>query len=62
MNEHLAESAEFKQFIPFVAQLTAVIIRRLPPNVLYDDVLAAGRMGLLRALTGRKHADNCEKP
>jgi len=42
-------------FMPLVHQVVARMLRRLPPNVLRDDLVAAGTIGLIDAL--RKSAE-----
>jgi RNA polymerase sigma factor for flagellar operon FliA len=39
-----------KEYMPLVQQVVARILRRLPPNVLREDLIAAGTFGLLDAL------------
>ncbi|HEY6461997.1 MAG TPA: sigma-70 family RNA polymerase sigma factor [Polyangiaceae bacterium] len=46
---------EITDFMPLVHQVVARMLRRLPPNVLRDDLLAAGAYGLIDAL--RKSPD-----
>jgi RNA polymerase sigma factor for flagellar operon FliA len=46
---------ELVEHMPLVRQVVGRVLRRLPPNVLRDDLLAAGAFGLLDAL--RKSAD-----
>ena len=46
---------ELTSFMPLVHQVVARILRRLPPNVLREDLVAAGSYGLVDAL--RKSAD-----
>lgn len=41
---------ELSMHMPLVHQVVARVLRRLPPNVLRDDLLAAGAIGLLDAL------------
>jgi RNA polymerase sigma factor for flagellar operon FliA len=41
---------EIKKFMPLVHHIVAAMLRRLPPNVLRDDLVAAGMFGLLDAL------------
>jgi RNA polymerase sigma factor for flagellar operon FliA len=47
---------ELTSFMPLVHQVVARMLRRLPPNVLRDDLVAAGSYGLVDAL--RKSADH----
>jgi RNA polymerase sigma factor for flagellar operon FliA len=42
-------------YMPLVRQVVGRVLRRLPPNVLRDDLMAAGTFGLVDAL--RKSAD-----
>ncbi len=49
-------TADLETFAPLVRQMVNAFVRKLPPNVLRDDLLAAGTYGLLDALT--KSADN----
>lgn len=46
---------ELTSFMPLVYQVVARVLRRLPPNVLRDDLVAAGSYGLVDAL--RKSPD-----
>ena len=46
---------ELTTFMPLVHQVVARMLRRLPPNVLRDDLVAAGSFGLFDAL--RKSPD-----
>jgi RNA polymerase sigma factor for flagellar operon FliA len=46
---------ELTSFMPLVHQVVARMLRRLPPNVLRDDLVAAGSYGLVDAL--RKSPD-----
>jgi RNA polymerase sigma factor for flagellar operon FliA len=46
---------ELSLYMPLVHQVVARILRKVPPNVLRDDLLAAGTFGLVDAL--RKSAD-----
>lgn len=45
--------AELREYLPLVRPIVMRFLRRLPPNVLRDDLMAAGTYGLLDAL--RKH-------
>jgi RNA polymerase sigma factor for flagellar operon FliA len=47
--------ADLQQYLPIVHQIVNRFIRRLPPNVLRDDLLAAGTYGLVDAF--RKNGD-----
>jgi RNA polymerase sigma factor for flagellar operon FliA len=51
----LPTGQELTTFMPLVHQVVARMLRRLPPNVLRDDLVAAGSFGLLDAL--RKSPD-----
>jgi RNA polymerase sigma factor for flagellar operon FliA len=44
------QSAEVSAYMPLVHQVVSTMLSRLPPNVLRDDLLAAGTFGLLDAL------------
>jgi len=46
---------ELTSYLPLVYQTVARLLRRLPPNVLRDDLVAAGTFGLIDAL--RKSPD-----
>src|ERR1700749_532623 len=46
---------DITDFMPLVHQVVARMLRRLPPNVLRDDLVAAGAYGLIDAL--RKSPD-----
>lgn len=46
---------ELTSFMPLVHQVVGRLLRKLPPNVLRDDLVAAGTFGLVDAL--RKSAD-----
>jgi len=46
---------ELGLYMPLVHQVVARVLRKLPPNVLRDDLVAAGAIGLVDAL--RKSAD-----
>src|SRR5579884_1777722 len=46
---------ELTLYMPLVHQVVARILRKLPPNVLRDDLVGAGAFGLIDAL--RKSAD-----
>ncbi|HEY1690985.1 MAG TPA: sigma-70 family RNA polymerase sigma factor [Polyangiaceae bacterium] len=48
-------SQEVRELLPLVHQVAARMLRRLPPNVLRDDLVAAGTFGLVEAL--RKNAE-----
>jgi len=44
------QGAEINEYMPLVHQVVASMLTRLPPNVLRDDLIAAGTFGLLDAL------------
>src|SRR5215472_3945033 len=46
---------ELTLYMPLVHQVVARVLRKLPPNVLRDDLVAAGAFGLIDAL--RKSVD-----
>ena len=46
----IATADELRDYLPLVQQTVARIIARLPPNVLKEDLMAAGTYGLLNAL------------
>jgi RNA polymerase sigma factor for flagellar operon FliA len=48
-------AAEIQQYMPIVLQIVGRFFRRLPPNVLRDDLVAAGTFGLVDSL--RKNGD-----
>lgn len=56
MNEHQPpagpppSAAEIREYMPLVAQTVARFVRKLPPNVLKDDLMAAGMYGLVDSL------------
>ncbi len=43
-------AAEIRDYMPLVAQTVARFVRKLPPNVLKDDLMAAGMYGLVDSL------------
>jgi RNA polymerase sigma factor for flagellar operon FliA len=47
---HAVDASEVADFMPLVHQLVGTMLPRLPPNVLRDDLVAAGTFGLLDAL------------
>src|SRR5882672_1133320 len=47
---HMTTAAEIETYMPLVRQAVARILRRLPPSVTRDDVMAAGTYGLFDAL------------
>ncbi len=44
------QASEVNEYMPLVHQVVATMLARLPPNVLRDDLIAAGTFGLLDAL------------
>jgi RNA polymerase sigma factor FliA len=48
-------SEDLRLYMPLVRQVVSRVLRRVPPNVLREDLMAAGCVGLLDAL--RKSAD-----
>jgi RNA polymerase sigma factor for flagellar operon FliA len=50
MVERCVTAAEIAQYMPIVRSMVASFVLRLPPNVLRDDLIAAGTVGLLDAL------------
>lgn len=42
---------EIEEYLPLVHRVVASLIRRFPPNVMRDDLVAAGTCGLIDALT-----------
>jgi RNA polymerase sigma factor for flagellar operon FliA len=50
---HTPTDWEVREYLPLVRPIVMRFLRRLPPNVLRDDLMAAGTYGLLDAL--RKH-------
>src|ERR1700760_2403351 len=44
------QGSEVSEFMPLVHHVVATMLPRLPPNVLRDDLVAAGTFGLLDAL------------
>lgn len=48
--------AAFRQYLHLVDQVVGALRRRLPSSVQSDDLLAAGRFGLLKALRSSRHA------
>jgi RNA polymerase sigma factor for flagellar operon FliA len=49
-NCHMPTSQEVGEYMPLVHQTVGHFLRKLPPNVLRDDLLAAGSFGLIDAL------------
>ena len=47
---HEVQGTEVSEFMPLVHQVVGAMLPRLPPNVLRDDLVAAGTFGLLDAL------------
>jgi len=47
---HLPTTLEIQRYMPLVHQAVARFLRKLPPNVLRDDLLAAGTYGLIDSL------------
>jgi RNA polymerase sigma factor for flagellar operon FliA len=52
----VATAEDIADFMPLVHQIVARFLRKLPPNVLRDDLVAAGTFGLIDAL--RKGGDD----
>jgi RNA polymerase sigma factor for flagellar operon FliA len=50
---HVPTTAEIQTYLPLVRSVVSGVLRRLPPTVRRDDLMAAGTFGLLDAL--RKH-------
>jgi RNA polymerase sigma factor for flagellar operon FliA len=50
MVEQVVTAATIAQYMPLVRGVVASFLARVPPNVLRDDLLAAGAVGLLDAL------------
>jgi RNA polymerase sigma factor for flagellar operon FliA len=48
--KHEVSAAEIAEYMPIVHQTVGAMLPRLPPNVLRDDLIAAGTFGLLDAL------------
>jgi RNA polymerase sigma factor for flagellar operon FliA len=48
--QHVPTAAEITELMPLVHQSVARFVRRLPPSVLKDDLVAAGTFGLVDAL------------
>lgn len=44
-------ATELREYLPLVHDVVMGMISRLPPNVLRDDLIAAGTCGLLKALS-----------
>jgi RNA polymerase sigma factor for flagellar operon FliA len=47
---HTPTADEIQQYMPLVHQVVARFLRKLPPNVLRDDLVAAGTYGLIDSL------------
>jgi RNA polymerase sigma factor FliA len=47
---HSPTTAEIQKYLPLVHQAVARFLRKLPPNVLRDDLVAAGTYGLIDSL------------
>jgi RNA polymerase sigma factor for flagellar operon FliA len=47
---HLPTAEEVQWYLPLVRQVVARFLRKLPPNVLRDDLIAAGTYGLIDSL------------
>jgi RNA polymerase sigma factor for flagellar operon FliA len=47
---HVPTAAEVNALMPIVHQVVARLLKKLPPNVLRDDLVAAGTYGLIDAL------------
>ena len=47
---HVPTAAEVEEYMPLVRQTVARFVRKLPPNVLRDDLVAAGTYGLIDSL------------
>ncbi len=50
MSANTVQSGEVSEYMPLVNQVVNTMLTRLPPNVLRDDLVAAGTFGLLDAL------------
>ena len=48
--QHEVSAADVAEYMPIVHQVVGAMLPRLPPNVLRDDLVAAGTFGLLDAL------------
>ncbi len=53
---HVPTAAEVLEYMPLVKQTVARFVRKLPPNVLRDDLIAAGTFGLIDSL--RKNGED----
>jgi len=49
--------SEIEAYLPLVHRVVASLIRKFPPNVLRDDLVAAGTCGLIDALTRSPQRD-----
>lgn len=54
---HRPTRNEIEQYLPLVHRVVASLIRKFPPNVLKDDLIAAGTCGLIDALTRSPQRD-----
>jgi RNA polymerase sigma factor FliA len=54
---HVPTNEEIQRYMPLVFQAVARFLRKLPPNVLRDDLVAAGTYGLIDSL--RKNGGDC---
>ena len=52
----VVSSAEIRAYLPFVHWHAQRLRRRLPPWLLYEDIVAAGTMGLFKALANDANA------
>lgn len=55
--ENTVQSGEVSEYMPLVNQVVNTMLSRLPPNVLRDDLIAAGTFGLLDALRRQPAAE-----
>ena len=54
---HSVAAAEVTELMPLVHHAVGTMLKRLPPNVLRDDLVAAGTFGLLDALRRQAPAE-----
>ena len=54
---HRPTRNEIEEYLPLVHRVVASLIRKFPPNVLKDDLIAAGTCGLIDALTRSPQRD-----
>jgi RNA polymerase sigma factor FliA len=54
---HEVHTAEIADFMPLVHHVVGTMLPRLPPNVLRDDLVAAGTFGLLDALRRQRPSE-----